>query len=43
MEVRNTATLETLNTPNKHMEMVILGAAWLGKARLIDNVTFLLK
>ena len=39
LEVRHAATLSTAEAVNHGDKLVILGAAWLGKARLIDNIS----
>jgi pantothenate synthetase len=38
VEVRNARDLTTPNGRSSTMELIVLAAAWLGKARLIDNV-----
>lgn len=39
LELRNAADLSEVRSDGVALERVLLGAAWLGRARLIDNVT----
>lgn len=43
LEVRSAVDLSPISIPQEDEAMVILGAAWLGQARLIDNMTIILK
>jgi pantoate--beta-alanine ligase len=43
LEVRSAVDLSPISIPQEDEAMVILGAAWLGSARLIDNMTIILK
>jgi len=38
VEVRRAADLAKPNASDRAEELVVLGAAWLGRARLIDNL-----